>query len=191
MKFLEQKIKVSKVEKRCYKFEKNISFLEILTIIMYLIFFYFSLKTIIGIFEKTYGINRYILLTISIIVISIYITSLFFNISKEILEITKDKIYIKKLLFSYCYYNKEIFVKNITLIKYSEKKFFEIFVFILVSFYKDNNTIIIQSKTDKDEDEEAYFGVGLKLKDYSEICKGIKEVIGNDYKNIEFTQFLR
>lgn len=191
MKFLEQKIKVSKIEKRYYKFEKNISFLEILTIIMYLIFFYFSLKTIIDIFEKTYGINRYILLTVSIIVISIYITSLFFNISKEILEITKDKIYIKKLLFSYCYYNKEILVKNITLIKYSEKKFFETFIFILVSFYKDNNTIIIQSKTDKEEDEEAYFGVGLKLKEYSEICKKIKEIIGNDYKNIEFTQFLR
>ncbi|MCI5724677.1 MULTISPECIES: hypothetical protein [Fusobacterium] len=191
MKFLEQKIKVSKIEKRYYKFEKNISFLEILTIIMYLIFFYFSLKTIIDIFEKTYGINRYILLTVSIIVISIYITSLFFNISKEILEITKDKIYIKKLLFSYCYYNKEILVKNITLIKYSEKKFFETFIFILVSFYKDNNTIIIQSKTDKEEDEEAYFGVGLKLKEYSEICKEIKEIIGNDYKNIEFTQFLR
>lgn len=191
MKFLEQKIKVSKIEKRYYKFEKNISFLEILTIIMYLIFFYFSLKTIIDIFEKTYGINRCILLTVSIIVISIYITSLFFNISKEILEITKDKIYIKKLLFSYCYYNKEILVKNITLIKYSEKKFFETFIFILVSFYKDNNTIIIQSKTDKEEDEEAYFGVGLKLKEYSEICKEIKEIIGNDYKNIEFTQFLR
>lgn len=190
MYFLKEKIRIVKKGNKYYKIEKKPFSLWGISI-FYFLFFYLFISKIVFEIQKLKKLNYFFLIIFSILFITLYCFFLFYNLSKETLEITKNSIIIKKYFLSYCYYHKLILTNNITIIKYLKRSWLEIFLYVLPFFINGNNSFIIQSKTDKEEDEEAYFGVGLKLKEYSEICKEIKEIIGNDYKNIEFTQFLR
>lgn len=191
MKILKENIIKKEVKKKYYMVEKNFKNLKITLWIFYSFFFLLFIKKFRITLSKTEGLSSYILLSVFLLSVLTYTSSLLFNLSKEKLEINPQKIVIRKFIFCYCYYNKEILIKNIIKINYIQNNSLWVLLLFTPLFINGNNNIIIQSKTEKEEDKEFYFGVALKLKEYSELCRILREILGEDYKKIKFTQFLK
>lgn len=190
MKILKEKIIKKEVKKKYYMIEKNFN-LKIILWIFYSFFFLLYIKKFRITLSKTEGLNSYILLSVFLLSLLVYTSSLLFNLSKEKLEINSQKIVIRKFIFCYCYYNKEILINNIIKINYVQNNSLWVLLLFTPLFFNGNNNIIIQLRTEEEEDKEFYFGVGLKLKEYSELCRILREILGEDYKKIKFTQFLK
>ena len=110
-------------------------------------------------------------------------------LSNEVLELDNKKIIIKKFIFSYCYYNKEILLEKILKISYKKPTYLIISCLFMPLLFKGNNNIIIQANTGFEEDEEFYFGVGINLKIYGKFFKNLKEILNDKIKNIDFIYY--
>ena len=92
------------------------------------------------------------------------------------------KIVIKKKFLFFCYYNKELSQKEIVRITYKGWNF----ITAANIFNNINNSIIIQANTGLEEDEEFFFGTGIGLKIYGIFQKTLKEILGENYKKLDF-----
>jgi len=106
----------------------------------------------------------------------------FKNLSNESLEIDSRKIVIKKKFIFFCYYNKEITIKEIMRITYKGWNF----ITAANIFNSINNSIIIQANTGLEEDEEFFFGTGIDLKIYGIFQKTLKEILVENCKKVDF-----
>ena len=173
------------------KIERNKNFLKILMNIIFFIVIIFIFKYIKPIVSK-YNMSAFkYVLSWSFILLSffIYYFSTMIFLSNEVLELDNKKIIIKKFIFSYCYYNKEILWEKILKISYKKPTYLIISCLFMPLLFKENNNIIIQANTGFEEDEEFYFGVGINLKIYGKFFKNLKEILNDKIKNIDFIYY--
>lgn len=190
MKFLKTRIIIENKNKYL-KIEKKENFLRVLMNIIFFLIVMLILKYIKPIIAR-YNIKNFeFILSWSFMIISfvIYYFSTLVFLSNEILELNNERIIIKKFLFSYCYYKKEILLEKILKISYKNPTYIIITCIFMPLLFKENNSIIIQANTGLEEDEEIYFGIGINLAIYGELVKTLKEILNDKVKNIEFIYY--
>ena len=183
MKFFSPKIIIEK-RYRYLKIDKKVNFQKILLNIIFLIILLLILKKIIPIINnyKLHSFSFFTSLFITLNFFIFFIILTFKNLSNESLEIDSRKIVIKKKFIFFCYYNKEITIKEIMGITY--KGWY--FITAANIFNNVNNSIIIQANTGLEEDEEFFFGTGIGLKIYGIFQKTLKEILGENCKKLDF-----
>lgn len=173
------------------KIERRRTFLQILMNICFFIVIVFIFRYIKPIISKyNMGIFECVL-SWSFINLSfvIYYFSTMIFLSNEVLELDNKKITIKKFIFSYCYYNKEILLEKVLKISYKNPTYLIISCLFFPLFFKGNNNIIIQANIGLEEDEEFYFGVGVNLEIYGKFVKTLKEILNDKIKDIDFIYY--
>ena len=183
MKFFSPKIIIEK-RYRYLKIDKKVNFQKILLNIIFLIILLVILKKIIPIINN-YELYSFSFFTSLVIILNFFLFFLiltFKNLSNESLEIDSRKIVIKKKFIFFCYYNKEITIKEIIGITYKGWKL----ITAANILNKINNSIIIKAKTRMEEDEEFLFGTGINLKIYGIFQKTLKEILGENCKKLDF-----
>ena len=170
------------------KIERKRTFLQILINICFFIAIIFVFRYTKSIISK-YNVDAFkYVLSWGFIILSfvIYYFSTMIFLSNEVLELNNKKITIKKFIFSYCYYNKEILLEKVSKISYKNPTYLIISCLFFPLFFKGNNNIIIQANIGLEEDEEFYFGVGVNLEIYGKFVKTLKEILNDRIKDIDF-----
>jgi len=173
------------------KIERRRPFLQILMNICFFIAIVFVFRYIKPIISK-YNMDTFeYVLSWSFIILSfvIYYFSTMIFLSNEVLELDNKKITIKKFIFSYCYYNKEILLEKVLKISYKNPIYLIISCLFMPMLFKENNGITIQANTGFKEDEEFYFGIGVNLEIYGKFVKTLKEILNDKIKNIDFIYY--
>ena len=183
MKFFKPKIIIEKRYKYL-KIDKKANFQKILLNIISLIIFLIILKKIIPIINnyELYSFSFFASFVIILNFFLFFIILTFKNLSNESLETDSRKIVIKKKFIFFCYYNKEITIKEIMRITYKGCNF----ITAVNIFNKINNSIAIQVNTGLEEDEEFFFGTGIDLKTYAIFQKALKEILEENHKKLDF-----
>lgn len=175
------------------KIERKRTFLQILINICFFIaiVFVFVFRYIKPIISK-YNMDTFeYVLSWSFIILSfvIYYFSTMIFLSNEVLELDNKKITIKKFIFSYCYYNKEILLEKVLKISYKNPIYLIISCLFMPMLFKENNGITIQANIGFKEDEEFYFGIGVNLEIYGKFVKTLKEILNDKIKDIDFIYY--
>lgn len=173
------------------KIERKRTFLQILINICFFIAIVFVFRYIKPIISK-YNMDTFeYVLSWSFIILSfvIYYFSTMIFLSNEVLELDNKKITIKKFIFSYCYYNKEILLEKVLKISYKNPIYLIISCLFMPMLFKENNGITIQANTGFKEDEEFYFGIGVNLEIYGKFIKTLKEILNDRIKDIDFIYY--
>ena len=183
MKFFKPKIIIEKRYKYL-KIDKKANFQKILLNIISLIIFLIILKKIIPIINN-YELYSFSFFTSFVLILNFFLFFIiltFKNLSNESLEMDSKRIVIKKKFIFFCYYNREITIKEITRITYKGWNF----ITAANIFNNINNSITIQVNTGLEEDEEFFFGTGIDLKTYAIFQKALKEILGENHKKLDF-----
>lgn len=173
------------------KIERRRTFLQILINICFFIAIVFVFRYIKPIISK-YNMDAFeYVLSWSFIILSflIYYFSTMIFLSNEVLELDNKKIIIKKFIFSYCYYSKEILLEKVLKISYKNPIYLIISCLFMPMLFKENNGITIQANTGFKEDKEFYFGVGVNLEIYGKFVKTLKEILNDKIKDIDFIYY--
>lgn len=173
------------------KIERRRTFLQIFMNICFFIAIVFVFRYIKPIISK-YNMDAFeYVLSWSFIILSFltYYFSTMIFLSNEVLELDNKKIIIKKFIFSYCYYSKEILLEKVLKISYKNPIYLIISCLFMPMLFKENNGITIQANTGFKEDEEFYFGIGVNLEIYGKFVKTLKEILNDRIKDIDFIYY--